>query len=125
MFNTVTTRRAGLAALAVLALLPSAASAKTHAHASQGQDRTSAGAANEISKEAWAAGEKLYGAKVPEDLALSPYWPPERMKAAQPVDSAPFLERLYKQYEATDAQRQEQAKADEERRIKPPGQGPD
>jgi V8-like Glu-specific endopeptidase len=125
MLKNLPTRRIGLTALAALALLPSAAMAKPHAQASQVEDRTSAAAENTITKEAWAAGEKLYGAKVTADQALYAYWTPERMKAAQSVDGAPFLERAYKVYEATDAQRQEQAKINEEKGIKPPEQGPE
>ena len=96
-----------------------------HAKASQVDDPTTAAATAELSKEAWAAGEKLYGEKVTADLALSAYWTPERMKAAEPVDGAPFLEEAYKRYEAIDAQRQEQAKINEEKGIKPPEQGPE
>src|SRR3954469_6367585 len=125
MSNTLPSRRIGLAALAVLALLPSVASAKPHAQASQADDRATTGAVNEISKEAWAAGERLYGEKVTEDLALSAYWTPARMKAAEPVDRAPFLEQAYKEYEATDAKRQEEARLNEEKGIKPPEQGPE
>ncbi len=124
MFNTLPTRRVGLAALAVLALLPSAASAKPHAKASQVDDRTTVGAVNEISKEAWAAGEKLYGAKVTEDLALSAYWTPERMKAAEPVDNAPFLEEAYKRYEATDADRQRRPSSTRKRASSRPSRAP-
>jgi V8-like Glu-specific endopeptidase len=119
------TRRITLSALAILALVPAGASAKPHAQASQVEDRTSAAAANEISKEAWAAGEKLYGEKVTADLALSAYWTPERMRAAQDVDSAEFLERAYKEYEVVDAERQRQAQLDEEKGIKPPEPGPE
>jgi V8-like Glu-specific endopeptidase len=125
MSNTLPSRRIGLAALAVLALLPSVASAKPHAQASQVDDRATTGAVNEISKEAWAAGQRLYGEKVTEDLALSAYWTPARMKAAEPVDRAPFLEQAYKEYEATDAKRQEEARLNEEKGIKPPEQGPE
>ena len=125
MLKNLPTRRVGLTALAALALLPSAAMAAPHAKASQEPDRTSASAENAITKEAWAAGEKVYGAKVTADQALSAYWTPERMKASQPVDSAPFLERAYKEYQATDADRQAQAKLNEEKGIKPPEQGPE
>ncbi|HWK26852.1 MAG TPA: hypothetical protein VNS09_09830 [Solirubrobacter sp.] len=126
MLNTLPTRRAGLAALAILALLPSAAAAKKPtAKASQDADRTSVVAENEISKDAWAAGQKLYGDKVTADQALSAYWTPERMRKAEPVDGAPFLERAYKAYQALDAKRQEQAKADEAKGVKPPEPGPE
>jgi hypothetical protein len=125
MLKNLPTRRVGLMALAALALLPSAAMAAPHAKASQESDRTSAAAENTITKEAWAAGEKLYGAKVTADQALYAYWTPERMKASQSVDSAPFLERAYKEYQATDAERQAQAKLNEEKGIKPPEQGPE
>src|SRR5689334_3029167 len=122
MLNNLPSRRIGLAALAVLALAPSVASAKPHAKAAQVDDRATAVAENAITKEAWAAGEKLYGEKVTPDLALSAYWTPERMKRATDVDSAPFLEEAYKRYEGLDAQRQEEAKKYEDAGIKPPEQ---
>jgi len=124
MLNNLPTRRIGLAALAALALLPSAAMAKPHARAAQVDDRTSAVAENAITKEAWAAGEKLYGEKVTADEALSAYWSPERMKRATDADSAPYVEEAYKRFQALDADRQEQAKINEEKGIKPPEQGP-
>ena len=125
MLNNLPTRRIGLAALAALALLPSAAMAKPHARAAQVDDRTSAVAENAITKEAWAAGEKLYGEKVTADEALSAYWSPERMKRATDADSAPYVEEAYKRFQALDADRQEQAKINEEKGIKPPEQGPE
>ena len=125
MLNNLPTRRIGLAALAALALLPTAAMANPHAKAAQVDDRTSAGAENAITKEAWAAGEKLYGAKVTADEALTAYWTPARMKAAASADDAPNFDDALKRYQATDADRQREAKINEEKGIKPPEQGPE
>ena len=106
MLNNLPTRRIGLAALAALALLPTAAMASPHAKAAQVDDRTSAGAENAITKEAWAAGERVYGPKVTADEALTAYWTPARMKAAASADDAPNFDDALKRYQATDAERQ-------------------
>jgi hypothetical protein len=125
MLKNLPTRRIGFTALAALALLPSAALAKPHAKASQVEDRTSITAENAISKDAWAAGEKLYGAKVTADQALEAYWTPARMRAAVPAENAPYFQDAEKRYSATDADRQREAKLNEDKGIKPPEQGPE
>ncbi len=125
MLNNLPTRRIGLAALAALALLPTAAMASPHAKAAQADDRTSAGAENAITKEAWTAGERVYGPKVTADEALTAYWTPARMKAAASADDAPNFDDALKRYQAIDADRQREAKINEEKGIKPPEQGPE
>jgi hypothetical protein len=125
MLKNLPTRRVGLTALAALALLPSAAMAKPHAKAAQADDRTSAVAENAITKDAWAIGEKLYGPKVTADQALEAYWTPARMKAAIPAEDSPYFQEADKRYQATDADRQREAKLNEEKGVKPPEQGPE
>ena len=126
--TTPSWRRIGFTAAAVLActsaVVPAAASAKGTAHAAQAAPDT-LGAKAALTADAWAAGREKYGADATADQALSAYWTPERMKAAVNVDSAPFLLDAYKRYEALDARRQQEAKANEDAGIKPPEQGPE
>ena len=104
MFTSIPLRRTTLSALAILALVPAGASAKSHAKAAQVDDPTTAGATAQLSREAILAGQKLYGDKATPDQALSAYWTPERMKAAQPIEESPEFQEALKRYDAVDAQ---------------------
>ena len=125
MLATSSARRIGLATVAVLActsaLVPSAASAKPKAKASQ--DAGSASSTPQVSSAALAAGRKKYGADVTPQQAISAYWTPERMREAKPIDEAPFLDAAAKKFETLDAVRQKKAGLDAAKGLRPKTQG--
>jgi V8-like Glu-specific endopeptidase len=119
-------RRLGLAAVAVLAtaaVVPTTASAKPKAKASQ-VTAGSASSAPEVSSAAMAAGRAKHGADVTPQQAIAAYWTPERMRNAKPIDEAPHLAEAAKRFESLDAARQKKATLDAARGLKPKAQGP-
>jgi hypothetical protein len=125
MLASSSARRIGLATVAVLActsaLVPSAASAKPKAKASQ--DAGSASSTPQVSGAALAAGRKKFGADVTPQQAISAYWTPERMREAKPIDEAPFLDAAAKKFETLDAVRQKKAGLDAAKGLRPKTQG--
>jgi V8-like Glu-specific endopeptidase len=125
MLASSSARRIGLATVAVLActsaLVPSAASAKPKAKASQ--DAGSASSTPQVSSAALAAGRKKFGADVTPQQAISAYWTPERMREAKPIDEAPFLDAAAKKFETLDAVRQKKAGLDAAKGLRPKTQG--
>jgi V8-like Glu-specific endopeptidase len=118
-------RRLGLAAVAALACasaaVPSGASAKARAaQAAQGSVSSKPG----VSAAALAAGRARYGADVTPHQAVAAYWTPARMKAATPIEEAPFLAAANQRYEAISADRRERAATAGKRGIRPPKRGP-
>src|SRR3954452_23683618 len=120
-----TRRRLGLTAVAVLActaaVVPSAASAKPVARAAQ--DAGSASSAPQVSGAALTAGRKKFGADVTPQQAIAAYWTPEPMRAAKPIDEAPFLDDAAKRFESVDAGRQKKAAVDAARGLRPKAKG--
>ena len=97
-------RITGLAAVALIAcataIVPSAASAKTRARAAQ--DSTgSVSSTPTLSSAAIAAGRAQFGANATTQQVLQAYWTPDRMRAAKPVDSAPFFTTAYQRFALT------------------------
>jgi V8-like Glu-specific endopeptidase len=88
-------RRACLAAAAAFAcaaaVVPAAASASTT------QDNASS--APKVSAAAMTAGRAKFGANATRQQAIAAYWTPARMRAAKPIDSAPFLTQAYQRFQ--------------------------
>jgi V8-like Glu-specific endopeptidase len=90
-------RRACLATAAAVAcasaVVPAAASAK----ATPGNGSS---ATPKVSAAAMAAGRAKFGANATKQQALGAYWTPARMRAAKPIDSAPFLQSAFQRFQA-------------------------
>ncbi|MDX6678389.1 MAG: hypothetical protein QOE31_2441 [Solirubrobacteraceae bacterium] len=100
MFNASPTHsRAGLVTLAAIAC--AAAVLPGSAAASSGH----AAGTSPVSDAAWHAGRAAFGANATAGEAVTAYWTPERMRAAHPVEEAPF-------YKAAVAKDERQAAVD-------------
>ena len=88
-------RRACLATAAALAcasaVVPAAASAKAAPR--------NASSTPQVSAAAMAAGRAKFGAHATKQQAIAAYWTPARMRAAKPIDSAPFLQSAYQRFQ--------------------------
>jgi V8-like Glu-specific endopeptidase len=125
--HTTARRITGLAAVALIAcataIVPSAASAKTRAHAAQ-DTSGSVSSTPTLSPAALAAGRAQYGANATTQQVLQAYWTPDRMRAAKPVDSASFLTTAYQRFALSQAARQKAATTQATEGVRPPAQGP-
>lgn len=72
-----------------------------------------------VSKAAWSAGRNRFGARATADQAIAAYWTAARMRAATPVEEAPFLAAAGDRYAQTTGQRAKKARVDAARGIRP------